>query len=108
MKNLSNNSGKNNKHSLISITADLCEQPLLESVVEELAHRRIDTGFGCQSVPSGLKAIETSSIEAYVSGDMNISCGSGLLNMPFTTCFLFTCAKTKGGDYKLSWSNSLS
>jgi hypothetical protein len=106
MRNQSNNPDK--KNSMISITTALCEQPLLQSVVEELAHRRIDIGFGRQRVPAGLKAIETSSIEAYVSGDMSITSESDLLDMAFTTCFLFTCIKAKGGEYKLSWSVSLS
>jgi len=107
MKKPTNNTSKKN-NSVIAITADLFEQPLLENVVEELAHRRVDIGYTRESVPVGWQAIETSSIEAHVSGEMTITSESDLLNMAFTTCFLFTCTKTKGGEYKFSWSNSLS
>jgi hypothetical protein len=108
MKNLDKNSRKKETSSEISITAALCEQSLLQSVVEELAYRRIDIGYSNQIVPPGLTAVETSSIEAHVSGDMNISAKGDFLDVPFTTCFLFTCIKAKGSDYSLSWSSSLS
>ena len=108
MKKPTNNTRKANTHSMIAITADLFEQSLLESLVEELAHRRVDIGYCRESVPVGSQAIETSSIEAHVSGEMNISNEVDALNMPFTTCFLFTCFKIKGAEYKFSWSNSLS
>lgn len=108
MKNLDKNSHKKETSSEISITAALCEQSVLESVVEELAYRRIDIGYCRQAVPPGLKAIETSSIEAHVSGDITISGKSQSFDMPFTTCFLFTCIKARGGEYELAWSSSLS
>ena len=105
MKNLDNNT---NKPSTIAVTTSLFEQPLLQTLVEELADRRVDIGYSRQSVPPGRQAIETSSIEAYISGEMNISTKNDFLNMPFTTCFLFTCIKSKGEEYKFSWCNSLS
>ena len=108
MKNHDKNSHKKETSSEISITAALCEQYLLQSVVEELAYRRIDIGYSNQIVPPGLTAVETSSIEAHVSGDINISGKSQSFDMPFTTCFLFTCIKSKGSDYNLTWSSSLS
>ena len=108
MKKPTNNTSKKNKPSMIAITADLFEQPLLENLVEELAHRRVDIGYGRELVPAGWKALETSSIEAHVSGEMNIFDESDFLNMAFTTCFMFTCIKTKGSEYKFCWSNSLS
>jgi hypothetical protein len=108
MKKPTNNTSKTNNSSMIAITADLFEQSLLENLVEELAHRRVDIGYSRQSVPVGLRAIETSSIEAHVSGEMNISDESDSISMAFTTCFLFTCTKIKGSEYKFTWSNSLS
>ncbi|MEP6596301.1 MAG: hypothetical protein ABJA71_10160 [Ginsengibacter sp.] len=108
MKKPTRNTSKKNKSSVVEITTTLFEQSLLETLVEELAYRRVDIGYSRESVPVGRQAIETSSIEAYVSGEMNISDKSDLLNMPFTTCFLFTCIKIKGGEYKFSWCNSLS
>jgi hypothetical protein len=105
MKKSSNNSSK---PSQIAITTSLFEQPLLETLVEELADRRIDMGYGWQSVPNGRQAIETSSIEAHVSGHMAFSTKNDFLNIPFITCFVFTCIKSKGTEYKFSWCNSLS
>jgi hypothetical protein len=105
MRNANN---KKTNSPAIAITTSLFEQSLLEDLVEELAHRRIDIGYSRQSVPSGRQALETSSIEAYVSGEMNISTKHDFINADFTTCFLFTCIKIKGGEYKFSWINSLS
>ena len=106
MKNL-NKADKNNNPTL-AITASLYEESILENLVEELAYRRTDIGYSRAMVPTSHKALETSSIEAHVSGEMNISTENDSLNMPFITCFLFTCIKTKGKDYKFSWVNSLS
>ena len=96
------------KQSMLAITTSLFEQPLLETLVEELSERRIDIGYSRQSVTPGRRAIETSSIEAHISGEMNISSKSDFINVPFVTCFLFTCIKSKGEEYKFSWCNSLS
>ena len=103
-----NTNNKKTKTPVIAVTTSLFEQSLLENLVEELAHRRIDIGYCRQSVPPGRQAIETSSIEAHISGEMNISTECDVLNSSFTTCFLFTCIKVKGGEFKFSWINSLS
>ena len=95
-------------HSAIAITATIPEHCLLQSLVEKLAYRHIDIGYSRESVPVGSQAIETSSLEAHVSGEIILSDENDLINMPFVSCFLFTCTKSKRGDYKLSWSNSLS
>lgn len=105
---MENTNNKKTNNQVIAVTTSLCEQSLLESLVEELAHRRIDIGYSRQPVPAGRQAIETSSIEAHVSGEMCISTEQDFLNSSFTTCFLFTCIKIKGGEYKFSWINSLS
>ena len=107
MKNLNNKTDKI-KQTTLSITASLYEESILENLVEELAYRRIDIGYSRALVPAGHKALETSSIEAHVSGEMSITTDNDSLHMPFVTCFLFTCIKTKGKDYKFSWVNSLS
>jgi hypothetical protein len=53
--------------------------------------------------------LETSSTETYVSGTMAIDFEDGeeKINMPFITCFLFTCIKGKTDPYQLIWSSSL-
>ena len=59
-------------------------------------------------MPKGLKAIETSSTETYVSGTMAIDAGNDEhIKMPFITSFLFTCIKGKTEPYQFIWSSSL-
>jgi hypothetical protein len=92
----------------LHITATLDEPALLQNLVERLAYRRYDIGFSKLAVPAGSKAIETSTTEAYVSGAMQIETGDDpIVNMPFITCFLFTCVKKSSDPYELSWSTSL-
>lgn len=91
------------------VIATFDEPGFLEVLVEDLADRGYDLGYGSQRMPSGLQAIETSSIEAYVSGKLFVpGTGNPPLDMSFTTCFLFTCISTFNNVYKLTWSNSLS
>ena len=107
MKNLRNSDqSKNDAGLAVSVTID--EAPLLKNLVEKLAHRRNDGGFAKEIVPVGLKAIDTSSIEAYVSGCMDIQEHDGYIALSYTTCFSFTCTKMIGGDNTLAWVNSLS
>lgn len=92
----------------LMISASIDEVSLLTDLVEKLAHRRIDLGYSRELVPTDWKAIETSSLEAFVSGNLNVSGEGDCINSPFVTCFLFTCIKAKKGEYSLSWSSSLS
>lgn len=94
------------KHLQISAAFDQPE--LVQNLVERLAYRRYELGYGTQLMPRGLKALETSSTETYVSGAMAIDAGTDdIINMPFITCFLFTCIKGKSEPYQLIWSSSL-
>jgi hypothetical protein len=95
-----------NKSLHISTTLD--QPALLEDMVEKLAYRRYDIGFGSEKLPGNRKALETSSTETYVSGTIAIEDNGEIINMPFITCFLFTCIKTNKDPYKLSWGASLS
>ncbi|MEI9912709.1 MAG: hypothetical protein WDO71_25545 [Bacteroidota bacterium] len=108
MKNFNNKNDKRMEHSFISISATLAEPHLLKNIVEKLAGRRYDIGYGREKVKRGWQAIETSSIEAHISGDMNISCKSDFMQIPFVNCFLFTCIKGKEDGYQLTWASSLS
>lgn len=94
------------KHLQISAAFDQPE--LVQNLVERLAYRRYELGYGTQLMPRGLKALETSSTETYVSGTMAIDADNNeIINMPFITCFLFTCIKGKSEPYQLIWSSSL-
>ena len=94
------------KHLHISAAFDQPE--LVQNLVERLAYRRYELGYGTQLMPRGLKALETSSTETYVSGTMAIDADNNeIINMPFITCFLFTCIKGESEPYQLIWSSSL-
>lgn len=92
----------------LAITSLLAEPHIIRDLVEQLAERRHDTGLIHEAVKPGWRAIETSSLEANVSGETTLSSGNYLLQDPFTTCFLFTCIKSSRQDYKLAWVRSLS
>lgn len=93
----------------LHISATFDQPEFLQTLVEKLAYRRYEFGFSKLPVPRGLKALETSSTEAYVSGTVAIDIDDKeKINMPFITCFLFTCIKGYGDPYKLIWSTSLS
>ena len=94
----------------LHISAFLDEPEFVQNLVERLAYRRNEIGYGNQAMPRGLKAIETSSTETYVSGTMALDMENGeeRINMPFITCFMFTCIKGKTDPYQLIWSSSLS
>ena len=94
----------------LHITAVFDEPESLQNLVEQLAYRRYDTGYDKEKMPIGWKALETSSTETYVSGTMvlNFNNNEERINMPFTTCFLFTCIKEEKEPYQMNWSTSLS
>lgn len=92
----------------IHITTMLDEPDLLDFMVERLAYRRTDIGYGNQKVPENTEALETSSATIYLSGTVAVAEQDEQVNMPFITSFLFTCIKGTDGIYKLVWSSSLS
>lgn len=92
----------------LNITATLDQPELLENLVEKLAYRRVELGYGKAVLPRGREAIETSSNDTYVSGTMELSGANLHINMPFITRFVFTCIKGKNDPYKLCWGTSLS
>ena len=91
------------------ITASFDKPELVEIIAEELASRRYDSGYAEASVPEKWQAIETSTVETYVTGNMQIFFDDACrIRMPFITCFLFSCTKEKNDPYKLDWSISFS
>jgi hypothetical protein len=94
----------------LHISAFFDQPDFVQNLVERLAYRRNEIGYSRQQTPRGLKALETSSTETYVSGTMAIDFEDGQepINMPFITCFFFTCIKGKSDPYQLIWSSSLS
>jgi hypothetical protein len=95
-----------NERSQIDIIANVEDPCILQLLVETLAESKPNLPFRLKRVHQGWKALESSSIEARVSGSINFSQEKSV-DIPFVTCFLFTCTKGKG-KYELKWSNSLS
>lgn len=98
----------NMKPTSMAVKAALFEPVLLKNMVEKLAHRRRDIGYSRERVQPGYHSIETSSVEAHVSGVIQFSGENRVTNMPFVTSFVFTCIKRKDEDYMLTWASSLS
>lgn len=93
---------KNNLH----ISASFDRPELLVYMVEKLTrrsdvtHKLIRTGTW--------EELDTSSVESYVTGTMDIEWEEGKIKMPFISIFLFSCTKEKSNPYKMNWSMSLS
>ena len=98
----------------LHISAAFDQPEFVQNLVERLAYRRYEMGYGNEKMPPGFKALETSSTETYVSGTvaLDVAGETGTrtehIHMPFITCFLFTCIKGKNDPYQLIWSSSLS
>lgn len=108
MKNSYNQENGRNEFSSLTISAQLHKPGILKNMVEVLADRRIDVGNCHEKVHSGWQAVDTSSTEAFVSGDLNITSELEHIYSTFLTNFYFTCTKDKGAPYKLLWMSSLS
>ena len=95
----------NNLH----ITALVDQPTLLTDLVEKLATRRCSLGYANERVPAGLEAVDSSSVEVYMSGTVEIDdVNDQKIRMPFITSSLFTCIKTNSTTIELTWSVSLS
>jgi hypothetical protein len=99
----------------LHISASFDQPEFLQNLVERLAYRRYELGYGNAKMPKGWKALETSTAETYVSGTLDLgssqeekTSAEAPIHMPFITCFLFTCIKGKNEPYQLNWSHSLS
>jgi hypothetical protein len=95
------------KNSL-QIIAVIDQPGLLEDKIEQLADRHHDPGYVLQNVPANRIALETSSVETYLSGNVVLNNPDEQISTRFITCFVFTCIKGRGGAYQLEWSSSLS
>ena len=93
----------------LHISTALDKPGLLEDMVEKLVSLRADNGITDLMMPRGLEAIDTSSTEAYASGNIEFDYNEKeKIRMPFITSFLFTCTRNKKEPYDLNWSMSLS
>ena len=92
----------------LHLTASIDKPEVLEEIIERLATRRYDMGYSKAVVPKSWKALDTSSIEAYVGGTIEFDYNeTQRIRMPYITCFVFSCTRYKNSPYELSWSFSL-
>ena len=89
----------------LHIKATIDEEAFLEDMVEKLALRH---NYSDTDKELGNDAIETSSTETYVSGNIALKTKGQQINMPFITSFLFTCIKESKDTYRLEWGASMS
>lgn len=108
MKNSFNPESGKNQFSPLTIRTKLHKPGVLKNIVERLADRRIDFGYRHEKVQPGWLAVDSSSTEAFVSGELNISSELEHIYSSFLTNFFFTCTKDSGEPYKLLWVSSLS
>jgi len=96
---------KNNLHLITSVD----NTDMLEMIIEQLATRRYDSDYVNLSVPVSWQAIDTSSVEIYMSGKMEFDHNEKeRIVIPYITSFLFSCTREKNKAYDLMWSISLS
>jgi hypothetical protein len=91
-----------------TVAATIDELVFLQSLVTKLASKPFDLGRRKQKTLAEWQAMDTSSLEAYVSGHLSFENGNEKADMPFTTAFLFTCTQLNKEGYDLSWVSSLS
>ena len=93
----------------IHLNTSVDKPEVLEDIIEKLAIRRHDIGYGKAIVPTFLQAVDTSSVESYISGTIEFDYNeTQRIRIPYITCFLFSCTKEKNNPYDLKWSISFS
>lgn len=92
----------------LTVSASFDNFALLESIIEKLSYRKIESSLPSFPEATGMEAIDTSCIEAYVSGGFLLSENDKCACSSFSSCFLFTCVRDKEGGDHLVWSSSLS
>lgn len=93
----------------LHLTASVDKPEILENIIEELATRHKEMGYGNAVVPFSWKAIDNSFVEIFISGRVEFDYNDDVrIRIPYATCFLFGCIKEKNTGYSLNWSFSLS
>jgi hypothetical protein len=96
------------EHLPLTVSASFDNFQLLESIIEKLSYRKPASNMPSLPASLGIEAIDTSCVEAYVSGSFLLSEKEVYTCSSFTSCFLFTCIREKNGVDSLAWSSSLS
>src|SRR5262245_10558673 len=96
-----------NERPMYVIGATVEDPSLLQLLVETLAECNPGFTNSYKKVQHGWRSIKTSTIQTRVSGEISFSSKKNK-NVPFATCFVFTCTKEMKRKYDLTWSTSLS
>jgi hypothetical protein len=96
----------NNTTNSVSVAID--ETKLLCDMVEELAKFKRKAAFNPAASPEGWTTVESSTLEAYISGTVSMDLDGGHVKPSFVASFVFTCVRPINGDYALCFMNSMS
>lgn len=93
----------------LHISTSFDQPELLQNMVEKLAYRRTDDGNSQHTRLGEWQLVDTSGIEKYVSGTVELSFNKKQkIKIPFITSFIFSCTKNSNNPYRLNWCMSLS
>ncbi len=93
----------------LHLTASVDQPEMMENIIEQLATRNYRPGYANHTTAPAWKAIDTSSVESYISGRIEFDYNkTQRIRIPYITSFLFCCTTLKKNEYELNWSVSLS
>jgi hypothetical protein len=93
----------------LHLVASVDRPEMLHEIIVKLAIRPNDVGHGKARIARSWYALDTSSIEAYISGGVEFDYNeTQRINIPYITGFVFSCTKEHDRSYDLKWSFSLS
>ncbi|MEO7263794.1 MAG: hypothetical protein ABIW38_02725 [Ferruginibacter sp.] len=84
------------------------EPLLMKLIVEELAAKNLKEGMAGISFDDNLIALDSSTHETFVTGNIDFEYSNMKICLPFLTGFLFSCTKSKRSFFEMHWVISLS
>jgi hypothetical protein len=95
-------------NSRASVTATVDAILFLEGLVKYLARNRNDVSHQLKFTHPGWEAVNTSSVETFVGGSLQLTDKDIPVKTAFGSSFLFTCTRGFDGEFHVMWSSSLS
>ena len=78
----------------LHLIASVDKPEVLGNIIEQLATRRYDPGYGNATVPAAWQAVDTSSVETYLSGRIEFDYNeTQRIRVPYIACFIFSGIK---------------
>lgn len=90
------------------VETSINEPVLMKLIVEVLAAKNHNGGLAGLRIDENLVALDSSSHETYVTGNIDFEYSNMKISIPFLTAFLFSCIKGKSPYFEMKWSMSLS